>query len=173
MRITDADLDRPQEPPPSAFPPGLGLGDDDEGPQDAFAMPVRESGGRPPWVYVAIGAAALVLIVVLAIVFFGGDDDGTTPPTGVGGQVSADEAMTAMCARVQQLQVVRDDALAEAADQLQADAAALKEAGERQAAKQVRAVIAAIGDVRDALANQQDTTEQYEALDAAIQDLPC
>ena len=44
------------------------------------------------------------------------------------------------------------------------DAAALKQAGERQTAKQVKALIAAIDDAREALANQQDTTEPFAEL---------
>lgn len=177
MRITDADLDRPTERPAtaaSAFPPGLGLGDDDEGPQDAFAMPVRERSGRPLWIYVLVAVAALVLLVLLFNVIFGGDGGGDATPTGGAPAVSAEEATTTMCSHVQQAtQVLRDDALGQAADQLQQDVAALREAGERQTAKQVKTVIAAIDDVRDDLANQQDTTASFGELSQAIQELPC
>ncbi|CAN5794868.1 hypothetical protein BH18ACT17_BH18ACT17_14780 [soil metagenome] len=174
MTITDAVLDTPQEPLGSAFPAGLGLGSDEEGPQDAFAMPVRESNARPIWIYVVGGLVALVLLVVLVrlVLNRGGDDDVTPGPDG-GTQVSAEEATATMCGHVQQMQVVRDDALAEAAGQLKADAAALKSAGERQTAKQVRAVIATIAEARRAIANQQDTAEPFAALDEAIKDLPC
>jgi hypothetical protein len=174
MTITDAVLDTPQEPPGSAFPPGLGLGADDEGPEDAFAMPVRESGGRPIWIYVLAAVAAVVVLVLLFNLFFGGDDgEGDAVPTDGGGQVSGEEATTTMCGHLQQVQVFRDDALGVAAEQLQEDVAALKQAGERSTAKQVKALIAAIEDARAALANQEDTTEPFAALEEAIADLPC
>ena len=174
LLITDADLDKPTEPPGQAFPPGLGLGTDDEGPQDAFAMPVRESSGRPIWIYVLAAVAAVVVLVLLFNLLFGGDDGGgeATPSDG-GAQVSGEEATATMCGHVQQVQVFRDDALGAAAEQLQEDAAALKQAGERQTAKQVKALIAAIDDARAALANQDDTTEPFAALQVAIADLPC
>ena len=78
-----------------------------------------------------------------------------------------------MCSHVQQIQVFRDDALGAAAEELQTDVAALRQAGDKQTAKQVKAVITAIGEARDDLANQQDTTASFEALSQAIQDLPC
>ena len=174
MTITDAELDRPQEPPGSAFPPGLGLGSDDEGPEDAFAMPVRESGGRPIWIYVLAAVAALVVLVLLFNLIFGGDDGGgDAAPTDGGGQVSGEEAIATMCGHVQQVRVFRDDALGVAAEQLQADVTVLEQAGERQAARQVRALIAAIDDVRQALANQEDTAEPFTALQDAVKNLPC
>lgn len=175
VTITDADLDTPQEPPGSAFPPGLGLGADDEGPEDAFAMPVRESRGRPIWIYALVAVVAAVVLVLFFNLVFGGDDDGGgdgTPADG-GGQVTAEEATATMCGHVQQVQVFRDDALGVAAEQLQEDVAALKEAGERPTAKQVRAVIAAIDDAREALATQADTTAPFAALEEAITQLPC
>jgi len=173
MMITDAVLDTPQEPPGSAFPPGLGLGTDDEGPEDAFAMPVRESGGRPIWIYVLAAVAAVVVLVLLFNLFFGGDDgNGEAAPTD-GAQVSGEEATTTMCGHLQQVQVFRDDALGVAAEQLREDVAALKQAGERPTAKQVKALIAAIEDARAALANQEDTTEPFAALEEAIAGLPC
>ena len=70
-----------------------------------------------------------------------------------------------MCGHVQQVVVFRDDALGVAAEQLQEDVAALGEAGERPTAKQVRAVIAAIDDAREALATQADTTAPFAALE--------
>ena len=172
MTISDADLDAPQEPPGSAFPPGLGLGSDDEGPEDAFAMPVRDSSGRPAWVYVVAGLVALVIVVVLFNLLFGGDDDDPAPPAETG-QASGEEAVATMCGHVQQIQVFRDDALGAAAQQLRGDAAALKQAGERETARQVRAVIASIGDAQEALANQEDTAEPFAALEEDIQALPC
>jgi hypothetical protein len=171
ITITDAELDTPREPPGSAFPPGLGLGDDQEGPEDAFAMPHRESSGRPVWIWVAAAAAVLVVGVLLFNVFFGGDD--TPAPQDTGAQVSGEQATATMCANVQQIQVFRDDALGVAADQLKEDAAALKEAGERQTARQVRRLIAAIGDARQALANQEPTAGPFADLQEAIAALPC
>lgn len=174
MTITDSVLDTPQEPPGKAFPAGLGLGSDEEGPEDAFAMPVRESSGRPVWIYALAAVAAVVVIVLLFNLVFGGDDgEGEASPTDGGGQVSAEEATATMCGHVQQIQVFRDDALGEAAELLQEDAAALKEAGERPTAKQVKALIVAIDDAREALATQADTTEPFAALQTAISDLPC
>jgi predicted RNA-binding Zn-ribbon protein involved in translation (DUF1610 family) len=175
LLITDADLDKPTEPPGQAFPPGLGLGTDDEGPQDAFAMPVRESTGRPIWIYALAAVALVVVLVLLFNLLFGGDNDGggdATPSDG-GAQVSGEEATATMCSHVQQMQTYRDDALGAAAEQLEEDAAALKQAGERQTAKQVKALIAAIDDARAALANQDDTAEPFAALRVAIADLPC
>jgi predicted RNA-binding Zn-ribbon protein involved in translation (DUF1610 family) len=168
ITITDADLDTLSEPPASAFPPGLGLGDDQEGPEDAFAMPIRESAGRPPWIWVLVGVAALIVAVLLFFTIFGGDD---APDDG--GQVSAEEATATMCGHVQQIQVFRDDALGAAAEQLAQDRAALRQAGERETARQVRQLIVAIGVARDALANQQPTAGPFADLQEAIDALPC
>ncbi|MEX1264840.1 MAG: hypothetical protein WEE66_13075 [Actinomycetota bacterium] len=173
MMITDAVLDTPQEAPGSAFPPGLGFGSDDEGPQDAFAMPVRESSGRPMWLYVVAGVLALVIVVVLFNLVFGGDD-APPPANDTGAQVTGEQAIATMCGHVQQqTQLVRDSALAAAADELKADAAALKQAGESQTAKEVKAVIAAIEDARQALADQQPTAKPFAQLRKTINDLPC
>jgi hypothetical protein len=174
MTITDSVLDTPQEPLGKAFPAGLGLGSDEEGPEDAFAMPVRESNGRPVWIYVLAAVAAIVVLVLLFNLLFGGDDGGgEATPTDSGAPVSGQEAIDTMCGHVQQVQVFRDDALRAAAEELQGDVAALKQAEERQAAKQVKALMAAIDDARQALANQEDTTEPFAALQTAITDLPC
>jgi hypothetical protein len=174
LTITDADLDKPTEPPGSAFPPGLGLGTGDEGPEDAFAMPVRESSGRPTWIYALVAVVAVVVVVLLFNLILGGDDDGgEATPTDGGAQVSGEEATATMCGHVQQVQVFREDALGVAAEQLREDAAALKQSGERQTAKQVKTLIAAIEDARRALAEQQDTAEPFAALQGAIADLPC
>ncbi|MGZ8582241.1 MAG: hypothetical protein ACXWXB_05305 [Actinomycetota bacterium] len=176
MTITDAVLDQPAEQPASAFPPGLGLGNDDEGPQDAFAMPVRESSGRPTWVWIVAALVGVALLVVLFNLMFGGDDGGgaasPTPSEGTG-QVSVEEAIATMCGHVQQSQVLRDQALAAAQDTLKADAKALKQAGDPQAAKQVRALIAATGDLRQALADQADTADELLAQGEAVAALPC
>lgn len=172
MMITDAVLDAPQEAPGLAFPPGLGFGSDGEGPQDAFAMPVRESNGRPTWIYVVAGVLALVVVVVLFNLVFGGGD-APPPPEDTGAQVIAEQATASMCGHVQQMQLTRDAALGVVADELRADAGALKQAGERQTAKQVKAVITAIERTRKALANQQPTAKPYGQLRMAIDDLPC
>ncbi|MGH2539663.1 MAG: hypothetical protein ACRDGK_04005, partial [Actinomycetota bacterium] len=175
MTITDADLDQPQEPPGSAFPPGLGLGSDDEGPEDAFAMPTRASTGRPAWIWVVAGLIALAVIVVVFNVVFGGDgggEGGSTPTDGTGA-VTVEQATATMCGHVQQTQVFRVQALAQAEDALRADAKALKQAGDPRAAKQVRALIAATEDLRQALANQEDTTEVLAAQGESIAALPC
>ena len=172
MMITDAVLDAPQEAPGSAFPPGLGFGSDDEGPQDAFAMPVRESSDRPIWIYVVAGVLTLVVVVVLFNLVFGGGDD-PAPPGDSGTQVTAEQATATMCGHVQQMQLTRDSALGVVADELRADAGALKQAGERQTAKLVKAVITSIERTRKALANQQPTAKRYTELRRAIEDLPC
>jgi hypothetical protein len=172
LTITDADLDAPQEPSGPAFPPGLGLGEDSEGPQDAFAMPVRESRGRPLWIYVLGAVVAVVILVLVLNAVLSGDDGGEQAADG-GGPASAEQATATMCGNIQQVQVFRDDALGAAAERLKEDVAALKEAGERQTAKQVKAVIAAIRDAREALANQQPTAEPFAALQEAIDGLPC
>ena len=174
MMITDAVLDAPQEAPGSAFPPGLGFGSDGEGPQDAFAMPVRESSGRPIWIYVVAGVLALVVALVLFNSLIGGGDD-PAPPGDSGTQVTGEQAIATMCGHVQQqTQLVRDSALSAAADELKSDVVALKGAGERETAKKVKAVIAAIGGVREALATpQQDTTNEFAELGRAIDGLPC
>ncbi len=173
MTITDAVLDTPQEPPGSAFPPGMGFGDD-EGPQDAFAMPVRESSARPIWIYVVAGVLALVIVLVAFNLIVGGGDD-PPPPGDSGAQVTGEQATATMCGHVQQLtQLVRDSALGAAAEELKTDVAALKGAGERETAKEVKAVIAAIEPVREALATPQaDTTKEFAELSRAIDDLPC
>ncbi|HET9311273.1 MAG TPA: hypothetical protein VFP41_08635 [Actinomycetota bacterium] len=168
ITITDADLDTKPEPPASAFPPGLGLGDDDEGPEDAFAMPIRESSGRPPWIWVLVGVGAVIVGVLLFITIFGGDD---APDDG--GGVSAEEATATMCGHVQQIQVFRDDALGAAAEQLMEDRSALRQAGERQTARQVRQLIVAIDVAREALAEQRPTAGPFADLEEAIAALPC
>ncbi|HWC70804.1 MAG TPA: hypothetical protein VG993_06550 [Actinomycetota bacterium] len=171
ITITDAELDKPREPPGSAFPPGLGLGDDQEGPEDAFAMPVRESAGRPLWIWALVAVVAIVVIVLLFNAFFGGDDK--QAPGDTGAQVSGEEATAAMCSHVRQITVFRDDALGAAAEQLTEDAAALKEAGERRTARQVEKLIASIDRARDALANQQPTAGVFADLQEAIATVPC
>ena len=173
LTITDADLDRPQERPGSAFPPGLGLGSDDEGPEDAFAMPTRASSGRPPWVWIVAGLIAIAVVVVVLIASFGGDDGGDAGTTPSRGDVTVEQATATMCGHVQQTQVFRVQALAQAEDVLRADAKTLKQAGDRQTAKQVRSLIAATEDLRQALADQQDTSEVLAAQADAIAALPC
>ena len=175
MTITDADLDRPQEPPGSAFPPGLGLGSDDEGPEDAFAMPTRASSDRPPWVWIVAGLVAISVAVLAFNVLFGGDGGGEadTTPSGGGGAVTVEEATATMCGHVQQTQVFRVQALAQAEDALRDDAKALKQAGDTQAAKQVRGLITATANLRQVLADQGDTTDALAAQAEAIASLPC
>jgi hypothetical protein len=165
VTISDADLDRPQQRSGSAFPPGIGLGNDDEGPQDAFAMPYRASGRRPVWLWIVAGLVALVLVVVLFNLIFGGDGEDTG--------VSADEAVATMCSHVQQTQVLREQALAQAQVTLRADAKALKQAGDAETAKQVRALVAATGDLRMALASQEGAADELRAQGEAIAALPC
>ena len=132
-------------------------------------MPVRESTGRPDPDLCSRSVAVVVVLVLVFNLFFGGDDgSGEVTPSDGGAQVSGEEATATMCGHVQQVQVFRDDALGAAAEQLQQDAAALKQAGERQTARQVKAVIAAIDDARAALANQEDTDEPFAALQEAI-----
>lgn len=170
MLITDAVLDEPAEPPGSAFPPGLGFGSDDEGPQDAFAMPYRESTGRRTAAFVAAGVLALLVAIVLFNLAFGGDD---APPPDEPGAVTAEQARATMCAHVQQMQTFRDGALAGAATELVADADTLKDLGERRTAKQVTTLVAAIEGARKALATQQDTTEPFAELRRSMTALPC
>ena len=79
-----------------------------------------------------------------------------------------EQATATMCGHVQQTQVFRVQALAQAEDALRADAKTLKQAGDRQTAKQVRGLIAATEDLRQALADQQDTTEVLAAQADAI-----
>jgi hypothetical protein len=170
MMITDAVLDEPSEPPGSAFPPGLGFGSDGEGPQDAFAMPVRESAGRPGWVYVVAGVLVLVVAVVAFNLVFGGDD---APPPVDTDVVTAEQATATMCGHVQQIQTFRDAAFAAAAKELAADADVLRELGERRTAKQVTTLIAAIEGAREALATQQDTAGPFAKLRRSMTALPC
>lgn len=170
MTITDAVLDEPSEPPASAFPPGLGFGSDDEGPQDAFAMPYRESGGRPPWVYAVAGVIGVLIAIVLFNLVFGGDD---APPPDGDGAVTAEQATATMCGHLQQMQTFRDDALGAAAKELAADADVLKELGERRTAKQVGTVVTAIEGAREALATQQPTAKPFAKLRKAMEALPC
>ncbi len=170
MLITDAVLDEPAEPPGSAFPPGLGFGSDDEGPQDAFAMPYRESTGRRTAVLVVAGVLTLLVAIVLFNLAFGGDD---APPPDEPGAVTAEQATATMCGHVQQIQTFRDGALAGAATELAADAETLKELGERRTAKQVTTLIAAIEDAREALATQQDTAGPFAKLRRSMTALPC
>ena len=78
-----------------------------------------------------------------------------------------------MCGHVQQTQVFRVQALAQAEDALRDDAKALKQAGDPQAAKQVRGLITATANLRQVLADQGDTTDALAAQAEAIASLPC
>ncbi|HEY5859948.1 MAG TPA: hypothetical protein VIX62_06665 [Actinomycetota bacterium] len=135
----------------------------------AFPMPRRADrhGGVPAWAWVALGA---VVVAIIAIFVFtrGGDDPVDAPAPG------STAAMEQLCSDVGQLQqVIRTDALARAQDDLKADATALKEAGDKATAKQVKQLIAAVGDLRTALEDQQDTTEATNAMAEAIDAVGC
>jgi ribosomal protein L37AE/L43A len=144
---------------------------DPQDPASAFPMPRRaDRGGIPPWVFVAVGAVLVVVVVVVAIFLFtrGGDDapQGATP-------TGSTEIKEKLCSDVRQLSVLRTDALGRAQDDLKADAAALKEAGDKATAKKVSKLVAAVGDVRTALGEQRDTTEAATAMAKAIAALDC
>lgn len=171
MKITDSVLDQPQEPLGSAFPPGLGF-DDNEGPQDAFAMPVRESGARPVWIYAVAGVVALLILVVLFNLLIGGGEDPLTPGD-TGAQVTSEQAIATMCGHARQVTVFRDDALGVAAEQLATDVIALEQAEEPKVAKKVGALIASIERARTAIANQQPTQGPFAKVLKAQNELPC
>lgn len=163
MAIRGDDLDATEPEPLSG--PQTPFGDQDPG----FPMPRRADrhGGIPSWVFVAAGA---VVVVVIAIFLFtrGGDDaPADSTPTGS----AATKAQ--LCTDVQQLQVLRTDALGRAQDDLKADAAALKEAGDKATAKKVNQLVAAVGEVRTALEDQADTGEATTAMAQAVAALDC
>jgi hypothetical protein len=134
-------------------------------PGSAFPMPQADKRrGTPTWLMIAAGAIVAGLIVLFLLTR--GDDGGSEP----GGSV---DATAEMCRNVQQLQVLRSDALGRAQRDLRADAEALKEAGEKRTVKQVRALITAVGDYRAALDNQENTQDEVAAMQDAIDALPC
>lgn len=136
-----------------------------------FPMPRRADRHRsiPPWVIVAVGAAVVALIAIF--VFTRGGDDAPTGKTPSPGSAAA---MEQLCSDVRQLQqVIRTDALGRAQDDLKVDATALKEAGDKATAKKVNQLIAAVGDLRTALEEQQDTTEATNAMAEAIDAVDC
>ena len=136
-------------------------------------MPTRASSGRPPWVWIVAGLIAIAVAVVAFNALFGGEEGGDAGTTPSGGAVTVEEATATMCGHVRQTQVFRVQALAQAEDVLKADAKTLKQAGDPQAAKQVRSLITATEDLRQALADQQDTSEVLAAQADAIAALPC
>lgn len=135
----------------------------------AFPMPRRADRHRgiPSWVYVAVGA---LVVAVIAIFMFtrGGDDVPTDAPA-----TGSAATMEQVCTDVQQLQVLRTDALGRAQDDLKADAAALKQAGDKATAKKVNQLVDAVGEVRVALEDQLDTGEATTAMAKAVTALDC
>ena len=113
-----------------------------------------------PGVFVAGGA---VLVVLVAVFLFTRErlqpDD--LPPAG------AAVAKEQVCTDVRQLQTLRTDALGRAQDDLKAEAKQLQSAGDAATAKKVKKLVAAVGDYRVALEEQQDTTEASEAMGTA------
>jgi ribosomal protein L37AE/L43A len=137
-------------------------------PGSPFPMPRRaDRGGIPPWVFIAAGA--LVLIVIVAVVFAlrDGEEAVQTPPP------DAAAVKATLCSDIQQLQVLRADALGRAQDDLEGDAAALKEAGDKATAKKANQLVAAVDDVRAALEEQQDIGPTTDAMANAITALDC
>ena len=140
---------------------------DTSDPASAYPMPRRaDRGGIPPWVFVAGGA---VLVVLVAVFLFtrGGEEPDALPPAG------AAAAKEQVCTDVRQLQTLRTDALGRAQDDLKADAKELQSAGDAATAKKVKKLVAAVGDYRVALEEQQDTTKASEAMGTAIDALDC
>jgi ribosomal protein L37AE/L43A len=135
----------------------------------AFPMPRRADRHRniPPWVYVAVGAVVVALIAIFLFTRGGDDAPAGSTPTG------SAAAKAKLCTDLQQLQVLRTDALGRAQDDLKADAAALKEAGDKATAKKVSQLVAAVGEVRTALEDQADTKESTTAMAQAVAALDC
>lgn len=141
---------------------------DPKDPGSSFPMP-RRAGRRgiPPWVFVAIGAVVVVSVAVYLFTRGGEDAPGDATP---GAAVAAKEKL---CTDINQLQVLRTDALGRAQDDLKADAVALKRADDPATAKRVRKLVTAVGDVRSALQNQEDTSAAVSAMSEAILALDC
>ena len=163
MAIRGDDLDAAEPEPLSG--PQSPFSDHDPG----FPMPRRADrhGGFPAWAWVAVGA---VVVAIIAIFVFtrGGDDPATDDaPT------SAVATKQELCRDVQQLQVLRTDALGRAQDDLKAYASELKAAGDNATAKQVKQLSAAVGDYRAALEGRQDPAESLAAMGDAIAALDC
>jgi hypothetical protein len=116
----------------------------------------------PAWVWAAI-AAVLVAAIALVLVTRGGEE---TP--------AAAGATETLCAHVRALpQTIRVDALGRAQEDLKADVQALKAEGDQATAKKAQKLIAAVGDVRDDLEHQKDTTESVAAMGKAISSIDC
>lgn len=113
-----------------------------------------------------VAGAFIAGLIVLFLLTRGGDEGSEPSPP-------AADPTAELCQDVQQLQVLRADALSRAQDDLKADADALKAAGDKQGAKQVRTLVAAVADVRTALANQASSEDEVAAMLKAINALPC
>lgn len=143
-----------------------------EEPTSPFPMPRRDRPSRfPPWGYAVIGVL-VVAVIALFLLTRGGDDD---PGERSSPSPNAAEAVAAMCTDVQQLtQLVRDDALGRSQDALKDHVGTLRDAGDQKTAKQVRTLIAKIGDLRTALQTQPETQRAAAAaVQRAVRALPC
>jgi hypothetical protein len=164
MAIRGDDLDA-TEPEPLGGPQSPFSDRDPE-----FPMPRRADRHRsiPPWAYVAVGAFIVALIAIF--LFTRGGDDAPAGASPSGSAIAKEQ----LCSDAGQLQqVLRTDALGRAQDDLKADAAALKEAGDKATAKKANQLIAAVGDLRTALEQQQDTSGPTNAMAQAIGALDC
>jgi hypothetical protein len=163
MSISGDDLDTARlEVPGGPQRPGA-----EPDPGTSFPMPQPDRAvGIPRWAWVAVGVL-VVVVAALVVVNLGGDGEPTLPAAPAG------DPTEQLCAHVRELQVLRTDALGRAQQDLRADAKALEEQVDGATAKQVRGLVRAVGDLRDDLEQQQDTTKSVKAMGQAISALPC
>ena len=118
------------------------------------------------------GLLAIGAIVALAQVLGGGDDGGqvTTPSSPT---APARDPLRQACRDLVDVQLFRVQALDEAAQNLTADAAALRDQGERELARAVRGIVTAIRSYQDVANGGGDTQAATQQLLDALDKVDC
>jgi len=142
--------------------------DDDHGLEEDLALEGGSRGGRAqPRIGPIMAIAGVVLVIVVAFALTrGGGDAGATPSASV-------DPVAALCLDLRNLQTPRVDALTRVLQQLPAHAEAIAATGNEALAANVRALEPAIEAYRDALATQADDTQALQAMQGALEQLPC
>ncbi len=112
----------------------------------------------------------VVVIVVAFLVFSGDGDDGQPGGNGNG----SDSALATTCGHIRaDFQVIRQQALQQAANRLTADAEALRAEGEEETAALVDQLVVATEDMVAVIASGEDASQANVALGDAIAAVPC
>jgi hypothetical protein len=119
-----------------------------------------------------VGALLAVGAVVVLAKALGGDDGAAATPTPSSPSPTADP-FRKVCRDLVDVQLLREDALARAAQALRADADALRARGDRQDAAAVDDIVAAIGTYREVAQGGGDTQAATEQLLDALDAVDC